>query len=39
MEKAHSRTGVNAFEIAIIAKLRGISAWAPVSVILAKETK
>jgi hypothetical protein len=29
MEKAHSRTGVNAFEIAMIAKMRGISPWAP----------
>jgi hypothetical protein len=37
MEKAHSRGGVNAFEIAEIAKLRGISAWAPLSVIIAKD--
>jgi hypothetical protein len=35
MAKAHSRVGVTAWEIAIIAKLRGISAWAPLSVILA----
>jgi hypothetical protein len=37
MAKAHSRVGVTAWEIATIAKLRGISAWAPLSVILAKE--
>jgi hypothetical protein len=36
MEKAHSRVGVNAFEIAEIAKLRGISAWAPVAKIIAR---
>jgi hypothetical protein len=33
MDKAHSRVGVTAWEIAEIAKLRNISAWAPVSVI------
>jgi hypothetical protein len=37
MAKAHSRGGVTAWEIAEIAKLRGISAWAPLSVIIAKE--
>jgi hypothetical protein len=36
MEKAHSRVGVTSFEIAIIAKLRGISPWAPVSKILGR---
>ena len=36
MEKAHGRTGVNAFEIAMIAKMRGISPWAPTRVILAR---
>jgi hypothetical protein len=36
LEKAHSRTGVNAFEIALIAKMRGISAWAPLRVIIAR---
>jgi hypothetical protein len=36
MEKAHSRVGVNAFEIALIAKMRGISPWAPTRVILAR---
>jgi hypothetical protein len=38
MAKAHSRGGVTAWEIAEIAKLRGISAWAPLSVIIAKDT-
>jgi hypothetical protein len=36
MEKAHSKVGVNAFEIATIAKMRGISAWAPVAKIIAR---
>jgi hypothetical protein len=36
MEKAHSRTGVNAWEIAEIAKLRNISPWAPVAKIIAR---
>jgi hypothetical protein len=36
LDKAHSRGGVNAFEIATIAKLRGISPWAPVAKILAR---
>jgi hypothetical protein len=39
MAKAHSRVGVTAWEIATIAKLRGISAWAPVSVIIGKEVR
>jgi hypothetical protein len=37
LAKAHSRAGVTAFEIAEIARARGISAWAPLSVIIAKE--
>jgi hypothetical protein len=37
MDKAHSRVGVTSFEIAMIAKLRGISAWAPLRVIIARE--
>jgi hypothetical protein len=37
--KAHSKVGVTAWEIATIAKLRGVSAWAPLSVILAKEVR
>jgi hypothetical protein len=35
MAKAHSPGGVTSFEIALIAKMRGISAWAPLRVILA----
>jgi hypothetical protein len=35
MDKAHSRGGINAWEIAELAKLRGISPWAPLRVILA----
>jgi hypothetical protein len=35
MAKAHSRGGINAWEIAELAKLRGRSPWAPLSVILA----
>jgi hypothetical protein len=37
LAKAHSRVGVTAWEIATIAKLKGVSAWAPLSVILGKE--
>jgi hypothetical protein len=36
LDKAHSRVGVTAWEIATIAKMRGISAWAPVRVIIAR---
>ena len=36
LDKAHSRVGVTAWEIATIAKMRGISAWAPVSKIIAR---
>ena len=39
MAKAHSRGGVTAWEVAEIAKLRGISAWAPLSVIIAKDPR
>jgi hypothetical protein len=39
MDKAHSRVGVTAWEIAEIARARGISAWAPMSVIIAKEPR
>jgi hypothetical protein len=35
MEKAHSRGGVTAWEIAELAKLRGISPWAPLAKIIA----
>jgi hypothetical protein len=35
MEKAHSRGGVTAWEIAEIARARNISPWAPLSVIIA----
>jgi hypothetical protein len=38
MDKAHSRVGVTAWELAEIARARGISAWAPLCVILAKGT-
>jgi hypothetical protein len=37
MDKAHSRVGVTAWEIAEIARARGISAWAPVAKIIARE--
>jgi hypothetical protein len=39
MAKAHSRGGIDAWEIAELAKLRGISPWAPARVIMAKETR
>jgi hypothetical protein len=39
MAKAHSRVGVTAWEIAEIAKLRGISPWAPLAKIIGKATK
>jgi hypothetical protein len=35
MAKGHSREGINAWEIAELAKLRGISPWSPLRVILA----
>jgi hypothetical protein len=35
MAKGHSKGGINAWEIAELAKLRGISPWAPLRVILA----
>jgi hypothetical protein len=37
MQKAHSRTGINAWEIAELAKLRNISPWAPARVIIARK--
>jgi hypothetical protein len=39
MAKAQSRGGIDAWEIAELAKLRGISPWAPLRVILAKEER
>jgi hypothetical protein len=36
LDKAHSRGGVTSFEIAMIAKLKGISAWTPVAKIIAR---
>jgi hypothetical protein len=36
LDKAHSRGGVTSFEIAMIAKLQGISAWTPVAKIIAR---
>jgi hypothetical protein len=36
MDKAHSRVGVNAWEVAEIAKLRGISPWSPLAKIIAR---
>jgi hypothetical protein len=37
LDKAHSRAGVTSWEIATIAKLRGVSAWAPLEKIIGKE--
>ena len=37
LAKGHSREGISAWDLATLAKLRGISPWAPVRVILAKE--
>jgi hypothetical protein len=37
MALAHSRGGIGPWEVAELAKLRGISPWAPLRVILAKE--
>jgi hypothetical protein len=39
MDKAQSRVGVTPWEVAEIAKLRGISPWAPVLIIIAKEIR
>jgi hypothetical protein len=39
MAKAQSRTGITAWEVAELAKLRGISPWAPLRVIIAKEIR
>jgi hypothetical protein len=36
MAKAHSRGGIDAWEIAELAKLRGISPWAPLAKIIAR---
>jgi hypothetical protein len=36
MAKAHSRKGIDAWEIAELAKLRGISPWVPLRVIIAE---
>ena len=37
MEKAHSRAGINAFELATLAKLRGLSPWTPARLIMSKD--
>lgn len=37
MEKAHSRTGINAFELADLARLRGLSPWTPARLIMSKD--
>jgi hypothetical protein len=37
MALAHSRGGIGPWEVAELARLRGISPWAPLSVIIAKE--
>jgi hypothetical protein len=37
MEKAHSRTGINAFELADLARLKGLSPWTPFRLIVAKD--
>jgi hypothetical protein len=39
MDRAHSRTGINAWEVAELAKLRGISPWAPLRVIIAQRAE
>ena len=36
LEKARSKVGVTAFEVALIARARGISAWAPLAKIIAR---
>jgi hypothetical protein len=37
MAKAHSRTGINAFELADLARLRGLSPWTPARLIMSKD--
>jgi hypothetical protein len=37
MEKAYSRTGINAFELADLARLRGMSPWTPFRLIVSKD--
>jgi hypothetical protein len=39
MALAHSRGGIDPWQVAELAKLRGISAWAPLAKIIGKETK
>jgi hypothetical protein len=39
MALAHSPRGLDAWGLAELAKLRGISPWAPARVIMAKETR
>jgi hypothetical protein len=36
MAKAHSRGGIDAWEVAELAKLRGVSPWAPLAKIIAR---
>ena len=37
MEKAHSKAGINAFELADLARLRGLSPWTPFRLIVSKD--
>jgi hypothetical protein len=37
MAKAHSPTGINAFELADLARLRGLSPWTPARLIMSKD--
>jgi hypothetical protein len=37
MDKAHSKTGIGAFELAELARLRNISPWSPARIIMAKD--
>jgi hypothetical protein len=37
MAKAHSREGIDAWEVAELAKLRNISPWSPLRIIIAKD--
>jgi hypothetical protein len=37
MDKAHSKTGIGAFEVAELARLRGLSPWTPFRLIVSKD--
>jgi hypothetical protein len=37
MDKAHSKVGIGAFEVAELARLKGLSPWTPFRLIVSKD--